>query len=110
MNIVRDPVDELLKADAASQRDQYIDDAGFTLRVIDCLPSGPQVSPAMHFAIPFGFTLVAAIFVALFAGGGNFMVDAVMDIATSSLSQSAFAFITIVGILFAVSIAAANDN
>ena len=98
MNIIKDPIDELLKADAASHRDWYIDDAGFTLHVIDRLPAGSQISPAMRFAIPFGFTLLAAIFVALFAGGGNFLVDAVMDIATNSMSTSAFAFVAVVGI------------
>jgi hypothetical protein len=110
MMIVKDTVDELLKADSASQRNQYIDDAGFTLRVLDNLPAGPHFSPAMRFTIPFGFTLVAATFVALFAGGGDFMVDAVMDIATSSMSQSAFALIAIAGITMAVSVAAANDS
>ena len=110
MNIIKDPVDELLKADAALHRNQYIDDAGFTLRVVDSLPTRPHVSPAMRFAIPFGFTLIAAAFVALFTGGGNFLVDAVMDIATSSMTNSSFAFIAIVGIMIAVSISATNDN
>ena len=110
MKIIKDPVDELLKADAASHRDQYIDDAGFTLLVIDSLPARLQVSPALRFAIPFGFTLLAAAFVALFTGGGDFLVDAVMDIATSSMSNSAFAFFAIVAIMVAVSVAAASDT
>jgi len=109
MNIIKDPVDELLKADATSYRDQHIDDAGFTLRVIDDLPAGSRISPAIRFAVPFGFTLMAAIVVALFAGGDNFMVDAVMDIATSNMSKSAFAFVAIVGIMMVVSVVAAND-
>ncbi len=109
MNIIKDPIDELLKADAAAQRDRYIDDAGFCLRVIDKLPARSPVSPAMRFVIPFGFSLAAAVFVALFAGGGNFLIDAIMDIATSSMSKSAFAFIAIAGITIAVSVAAVND-
>ena len=110
MIIIKDQVDELLKADAVLHRDQYIDDAGFTLQVIDNLPGRSRVSPAMRFAIPIGFTLLAAVFVALFAGGGNFLVDAVMDIATSSMSNSAFAFFAIVAIMVAVSVAAASDT
>ena len=110
MNIIKDPVDELLKADAASHYDLYIDDAGFTLRVIDNLPAQSRVSSAMRLAIPIGFTLLAASFVGLFSGGGNFLVDAAMDIATSSMSNSAFAFLAIVGIMAAVSVVAANDN
>jgi hypothetical protein len=109
MNIIKDPIDERLKADAANQRSRYIDDAGFTLRVLDKLPVRPAVSPAMRFAIPFGFTLGAAIFVALFSGGGNFMIDAVMDIVTSNMSKSALAFIAIVGITISMSVAAAID-
>jgi len=110
MNIIKDPIDELLKGDAATQRDHYIDDAGFTLRVIDNLPAGSRVSPVLRFAIPFGFTVFTAAFVALLAGGGNFLVDAVMDIATRSMSKSAFAFVAIACIMIAVSVTAANDN
>jgi hypothetical protein len=110
MNIVKDPIDELLKADLAVHREAYIDDAGFTLRVIDALPHRSPVSPAMRLAIPGGFALLAAIFVALFAGGGNFVVDAVMDIATSSMTQSALAFVTVVVLMILVSIGAASDN
>ena len=110
MNIIKDPIDELLKSDAASQRDQYIDDADFTMRVINNLPTASRISSAMRFAIPFAFTLLAATFVALFAGGGNFVVEAVMDIATNNMSRSAFAFVVIVGIMTAVSITAANDS
>ncbi len=110
MNIIKDPIDELLKSDAAVQRDQYIDDAGFTLRVINNLPAASRISPAMRFAIPFAFALLAATFVALFAGGGNFLVEAAMDIATNNMSKSAFAFVAIVSIITAVSIMAANDS
>ncbi|MBL0125579.1 MAG: DUF5056 domain-containing protein [Betaproteobacteria bacterium] len=109
MNMIKDPLDEWLKADAMTQRDQYIDDAGFSLRVLDNLPVKSPISPAMRIAIPFGFTMVAAVFVALFAGGGNFMIDAVMDIATSSMTKSAIAFLAIASIAVAVSVAAAND-
>lgn len=110
MNIVKDPIDELLKADAASHRDAYIDDGGFTLRVIDALPARRSLSQSMRLVIPLGFTVLAGVFVALFTGGGNFLVDAVMDIATTSMTQTAFAFLAVIGILIALSIAAANDN
>ena len=110
MNIIRDPIDEMLKADAALHGDTYIDDAGFTLRVVDALPSRSPVSPLMRFAIPCGFTLLAAVFVGLFTGGANFLVDAVMDIATSSMTQSAIAFVVVVGIMTVISIAVASDN
>ncbi len=110
MNIIKDPVDELLKADAALHRDTYVDDAGFTLRVVDALPRRPPVSQAMRIGIPCAFAVVAAIFVALFAGGGNFMIDAVMDIATRSMTQTAFAFVVVAAILLVISIAVASDS
>lgn len=110
MNIIKDPIDDILKVDAASNRDAYIDDAGFTMRVIDNLSTGAQVTSAMRFAIPFVFTLLAATFVALFTGAGNFLVDAAMDIATSSMTKSAVTFIAIIVIMVAVSATAANDN
>ena len=110
MNVIRDPVDELLKADAELHRDRYIDDEGFTLRVIDALPARTAVSPTMRFTILGGIAFFATLFVALFAGGGNFLVDAAMDIATSTLTQSAIAFLALVAVLLAVTIAAARDS
>ncbi len=110
MIIIKDNVDELLKADAAFHRDQQVDDAGFTLRLIDNLPATSRNMPAVYFTIPFAFTLFAAIFVVLFSGAGNLLIDAAMDIATNSMSKSAAAFISIVGILVAVSISAESEG
>ncbi len=109
MNIIRDPVDELLKADANAHRDAYIDDAGFTLRVIDRLPAKSRSHTTLRVTIPFGLT-VAAAFGALFAGGGNFLVDAAMDIATTNISSAAMALVTIVVVMIAVSVTAVRDS
>lgn len=108
MNIVQDPVDALLKADAATA--DYINDDGFTLKVVDALPARARASAMARFAIPFGLTLLAAITVTVFAGGGNFLVDAMMDIATTTMTKSAFALIGIVGIMAAISLSALADN
>ncbi len=110
MNIIKDPVDELLKADANAHRDSYIDDAGFTLRVVDRLPTKSKLATTLRFAIPFGLTSAAAAFVALFAGGDNFLVDAAMDIATTNISSAAVAMVTIVVVMIAVSVAAVRDS
>jgi hypothetical protein len=110
MNIVKDPIDELLKADANAHRDLYIDDAGFTLRVVDRLPTKSRSATTLRVAIPFGLTSAAAAFVALFAGGGNFLVDAAMDIATTNISSAAVAMVTIVVVMIAVSVAAVRDS
>ena len=110
MNVIKDPLDEMLKADAMMHRETYFDDAGFTLRVIDKLPHESPVSKKARVAILVGFTLFAAIFVAFFAGGGNFLIDAVMDLATSSMTSAAFAFVAFIGIMMVVSVGAANEN
>jgi hypothetical protein len=108
LNIVRDPVDELLKADAGAQ--PYIDDAGFTLKVMDALPLRPRSYTAMRIAIPFAFTVLSAIIVAFFAGGENFFIDGVMDIATNTITKTSFTLLAIVAVMLAVPIAAVSDN
>ena len=110
MNIIKDPVDELLKADANTHRESYIDDAGFTLRLIDGLPAKSRHHKMLGVAIPLGLTSAAAAFVALFAGGGNFLVDAAMDIATTNMSSAAMALVTSVVVMIAVSVTAVRDS
>jgi hypothetical protein len=114
MNMIRDPLDEMLKADAQLQRDQYIDDAGFTLRVMDDLPAMPaptRLSRAMRIGIPFGITLIGALFVMLFAGGKNFFIDVTMDLATETITRDVVALVLITVALFAMVIASlVNDK
>jgi hypothetical protein len=114
MNMIRDPLDEMLKADAQLHRDQYIDDAGFTLRVIDSLPAMPaptRQSRAMRMGIPFGMTLIGALFVMLFAGGKNFFIDVTMDLATETITRDVVALGLIAVALFAMLIASlVNDK
>jgi hypothetical protein len=114
MNMIRDPLDEMLKADAQLQRDQYIDDAGFTLRVMDDLPAMPaptRLSRAMRIGIPFGFTLIGALFVMLFAGGKNFFIDVTMDLATETITRDVVALVLIAVTLFAMVMASlVNDK
>ncbi|MEP7155786.1 MAG: hypothetical protein ABI905_08430 [Betaproteobacteria bacterium] len=110
MNIIRDPIDDMLKGDAAQHRDSYVDDDGFTLRVVDALGPRASISTAMRFFILGGITLVATLCVAFLSGGGNFLVDAAMDIATSTMTQAAVSFFALVATLIAVSIATAHDR
>lgn len=114
MNMIRDPLDEMLKADACEHREQYIDDAGFTLRVIDSLPAMPsptRLSQAMRIGIPFGLTLIGALFVILFAGGKNFFIDVTMDLVTETITRDVVALVLIAVTLFAMLIASlVNDK
>lgn len=111
LSLHRDPIDEMLKADAAEHRDVYIDDGGFTLRVIDALPPRAQgVSPAVRFGIPFGLAALAAIVVTFLTDGGGFFIDAAMDLGTSTLTASSFGFLVMVGAMFVLAATVARDR
>ena len=88
LNLHKDAVDELLKADAQAQRHQHIDDDGFTLRVVDRLPIRKRISAALRFAIPFGCTLLAAVIAVAFTPAGSFMFDAYMDLVTETITPT----------------------
>jgi hypothetical protein len=116
MNIPPDDLTEqLLHADGQRHRDAYIDDAGFTQRVITALPTKQPttlptaqspvtpLSPALRWVLTYGMALVATIGVTFFAGGANFMIDAFMDMATSTATSASVGF----GLTFAVISAAA---
>ena len=96
INLQRDPVDELLKADAEAMRSAYIDDAGFTLRVMDALPQPSKAARRLRANLPLIGALVAAVPVALFSPVGNFVIDATMDVLTQTPSNSAFALLALV--------------
>jgi hypothetical protein len=114
MNMIRDPLDDMLKADAQSHRDQYIDDAGFTLRVMDdllAMPAPTQLSRSMRMGIPFGLALIGALFVTLFTGGKNFFIDVTMDLATETITRDVVALGLIAVALFAMLMASlVNDK
>ena len=88
LSLHNDAVDELLKADAQAQRQQHIDDDGFTLRVVDRLPVRKRISAALRFAIPFGCTLLAAVIAVAFTPAGSFMFDAYMDLVTETITPT----------------------
>ena len=88
LSLHKDAVDELLKADVQAQRQQHIDDDGFTLRVVDRLPVRKRISAALRFAIPFGCTLLAAVIAVAFTPAGSFMFDAYMDLVTETITPT----------------------
>ncbi len=114
MNMIRDPLDEMLKTDAREHRDHYIDDAGFTLRVMDAMPmraTPKRMSTAMRMWLPFGLALLAACGVMFFAGGKNFFIDVTMDLATETITHHVAALGMIAATLFAMLIASlVNDK
>lgn len=99
VTLVQDPIDALLKADAERSRDAYLDDGGFTLAVMDRLPAHRTLSPWVRNGIPMAFGAVAVVFAFVFAGAGNFLVDASMDLATGTATPAALVFGALVGLL-----------
>ena len=110
LNLHRDAIDELLKSDAREHRLQHIDDDGFTLRVVDGLPRQKSVSPALRFAIPFGFTLLACAIAATFTPAGSFMFDAYMDLVTETVTPTLIGMAVVVVTLYAVGIGGALSD
>ncbi len=110
LNIHRDFIDEVLKADVAEHRDAYIDDAGFTLRVMDALPVSTsmraQLSSTKRFFIIFGMAMVAAIISTVFLSGDNLLIDASMDVATDTITPSVIALIMITLVTSVVAVSA----
>jgi len=96
LNLRRDPVDEWIKADAAIIREKYIDDAGFTLRVMDALPASSLRMNRLRFVLPMAGAALAAVLVGAFSPIGSFMIDATMDILTNTPSNSAYGLFAIV--------------
>ncbi len=111
LSLHRDPLDEMLKADAGAHRDFYIDDGGFTLRVVDALPARARgVSSKIRIGIPFGLALLAAFMVTFVTGGGSFFIDAAMDLATNTLTAASFGFLVMVGIMYVMAATVARDR
>lgn len=110
LNLHRDAIDELLKADARDLRTRHIDDDGFTLRVTDRLPQNRRVSAALRFAIPFGCTLLASVIAVVFTPAGSFMFDACMDLVTQTVTPTLIGMAVVMVTLYTVSIGGALSD
>jgi hypothetical protein len=106
----KDALDEMLKVDAMEQRAQHVDDDGFTLRVMDALPVRKTLSPALRFAIPFGFTLIASVFAFAFTSVGSYFFDAYMDFVTETMTPTLIGTVVVLFTLYAVSIGTAMSE
>lgn len=105
MNTTQDPLDALLRNDAAAMRDAYIDDAGFSSRVVDALPATRRLPRVIRRGVPLAFTITAAAGVARFTAGGDLAIDAFMDLATQTITANAIGMLLIIAVVIAVSLA-----
>ena len=108
MNTPHDPLDAMLRNDAAGLRDIYIDDAGFTQRLLETLPApaanARRRAKAIRFGVPLAFTLVATVVVICCSTGGTLAVDALMDIATQTITANAVGFLLVIAVAIALSL------
>ncbi len=78
-NVAGDELDRLLRD--AVRRETYIDDAGFTARVMGGLPAAANF--AWRRWILLGFAVLAVIFGLLAFGGGAYIWDAALDLVVA---------------------------
>lgn len=103
----KDALDVMLRIDALAVRSQHVDDDGFTLRLMDSLPAKRRLPPILRFAIPFGFTLLAAIFAVTFTSVGSYFFDAYMDLVTETMTPTLIGTAVVLCTIYAVSIGGA---
>lgn len=107
LNLHKDEIDALLKADAHDLRLQHVDDEGFTLRTMDLLPQKKRLSAALRFAIPFSCTLIASIITVAFSAASSAFFDAYMDLVTETVTPTLVGTAVMLITLYAVSIGGA---
>lgn len=97
-----DWLDGLLHAEAATARDEYIADAGFTARVMSALPAPVAALPAWRKPVVIALWAVAAIALAFAAPGA--MIDvareayrilATVPVSLSGLATAAMAMVAL---------------
>lgn len=107
---LHDPLESLLKDDADAMRDGYIDDAGFTARVVGALPARHHLSRAIHIGVPLAFAMVAATIVMCCTAAGSLAIDAFMDLATETMTANAVGLLLVIAVVIAVSVASVTHD
>ncbi len=110
-------LDALLKADALAHRDQYIDNDGFSVRVMARVAAQPK--PAMlgmmansrrRMIIIWSAAILALVMVMTAGAGGQFLIDAIMDLATKTITPNAVGLVLILAAAGVMGITAASSE
>jgi peptidoglycan/LPS O-acetylase OafA/YrhL len=109
MNTAHDPLDDLLRRDAAELRADYIDDAGFSARVVDALPARRRGAPVLRI-VPHAFTAAAAIVVLCCSSAGYLVIDAAMDLATETITANALGMLLVIAVVMLLSLGALSSE
>jgi hypothetical protein len=109
-------LEALLRQDAAQHQQQYIDNDGFSERVMTAVaglpnPSSNQLSQKKRLFVLSAAALLGTIIVMFFGAGNNFLIDAVMDLATKTITPSVLSLVfIIVSVGVATTIAAMSER
>ena len=111
-----DWLDDLLKADAAATRDDYIADDGFATRVMSSLPAPVAAMPAWRKPAVIALWVVAAVALAFAAPGAMVEVAraayrllAAQPVSLSGIATAAVAIIALTSAAAAYSLRAGDD-
>jgi hypothetical protein len=107
-------LERLLRDDAAQWRDAYITNDGFSDRVmarIDALPA-PQTGLSMRQRLTIiGATVLVGVVAATFVGdGANLLFDAVMDLATDTITPTVLGLAALLASTGAMAVVAAQGE
>ncbi|MFN7219772.1 MAG: hypothetical protein ACK5UX_03930 [Burkholderiales bacterium] len=107
-------LEQLLRQDAAQWRDAYIDNDGFSDRVmarIDALPA-PQTGLSIRQRLTIiGAAVLGGVLLATFAGNGaDLLIDAVMDLATETVTPTVLGLVALLASAGALAVVAAQGE
>lgn len=107
-------LEQLLRQDAAQWRDAYIDNDGFSDRVmarIDALPA-PQAGLSIRQRLTIiGAAVLGGVLLATFAGNGaDLLIDAVMDLATETVTPTVLGLVALLASAGALAVVAAQGE
>lgn len=107
-------IERLLRDDAAQWRDGYLSNDGFSDRVmarVSTLPA-PQAGLSMQKRLAIiGATVLVGVLVATFAGNGaNLLIDAVMDLATETVTPTVLGLVALLASAGVMAITAAQGE
>lgn len=113
-----DALDALLRADAATWRDSYLNNDGFSERVMQRVAALPapvrgtlsSVGANKRIVIVSIAAALASSVVVFSGAGGNFLIDAVMDIATFTVTPAVLAVVGMTIVAAAVAVGTVTNE
>lgn len=109
-------LDAMLQADAQAHRDHYIDNDGFSDRVMARVAALPVTTAAFtviarrRLIIVWSAAILALVMVMTAGAGDQFLVDAFMDLATKTITPNAVGLLLIVTAAGILGVGAANSE